>query len=139
MIHQELVTFFVLHPVNQRVLVNIVLNIHRNHKAYLGWAEGVSLVEFMYLVFARIPGESYRRRLRSLLLCLCDVFHVLINSLVCMLIPVNQDGHIRARYIRNVCKLYSCRLKVRLYESIMMHEDLIIHTDVSMIWYTFGM
>ena len=29
-----------------------------------------------------MPGESYRRRLRSLLLC-CDVFRALINSLVC--------------------------------------------------------
>ena len=28
----------------------------------------------MYLVFTRMPGESYRRRLRCLLLCLCDVF-----------------------------------------------------------------
>ena len=25
-------------------------------------------MEFMYLVFTRMPGESYRRRLRSLLL-----------------------------------------------------------------------
>ena len=42
------------------------------------------LVEFMYLVFTRMPGESYRRRLRSLLLCICDVFRAaLINSLVC--------------------------------------------------------
>ena len=30
--------------------------------------EEVPLVEFMYLVFTRTPGESYRRRLRSLLL-----------------------------------------------------------------------
>ena len=45
--------------------------------------EGVPLVEFMYLVFTRMPGESYRRRLWSLLLCLCDVFRALINSLVC--------------------------------------------------------
>ena len=30
----------------------------------------VPLVEFMYLVFTRMPGESYRRRLRSLLLYL---------------------------------------------------------------------
>ena len=37
----------------------------------------------MYLVFPRMPGESYRRWLRSLLLCLCDVFRSLINSLVC--------------------------------------------------------
>ena len=28
-------------------------------------------------------SESYRRRLGSLLLCLCDVFRALINSLVC--------------------------------------------------------
>ena len=31
--------------------------------------EDVPLVEFMYLVFTRMPGESYRRRLWSLLLC----------------------------------------------------------------------
>ena len=37
----------------------------------------------MYLVFTRMPGESFRRRLRSLLLYLCDVFRALINSLVC--------------------------------------------------------
>ena len=54
-----------------------------------GWGGGgsfiedVPLVEFMYLSFTRVPGESYRRRLRSLLLCLCDVFRALINSLVC--------------------------------------------------------
>ena len=30
-----------------------------------------------------MPGESYCRRLRSLLLYLCDVFWALINSLVC--------------------------------------------------------
>ena len=42
----------------------------------------VPLVECMYLVFTRMPGESYRRRLRSLL-CLYDVFRALVNSLVC--------------------------------------------------------
>ena len=31
----------------------------------------VPLVEFMHLVFTYTPCESYRRRLRSLLLCLC--------------------------------------------------------------------
>ena len=45
--------------------------------------EDAPLVQFMYLVFIRVPGESYRRRLRSLLLCLCDDFPGLINSLVC--------------------------------------------------------
>ena len=43
--------------------------------------EDVPLVEFMYLVFTRMPSESYRRRLRSLLY-LCDIFRALINSLV---------------------------------------------------------
>ena len=42
----------------------------------------VPLVEFMYLVFTSRPGESYRKRLRSLLLCVCDVFGALSNSLV---------------------------------------------------------
>ena len=44
--------------------------------------ESYRLVKFMYLVFTRKPGESYRRRLGSLLLCSCDVFRALINSLV---------------------------------------------------------
>ena len=34
-----------------------------------------------------MPGESYRRRLRSLLLYLCYVFRALINSLVCRFAP----------------------------------------------------
>ena len=37
--------------------------------------EDVPLVEFMYLVFTRMPGESYRRRLRSVV-----VFVLLISS-----------------------------------------------------------
>ena len=39
----------------------------------------------MYLVFTRMPGESSCWWLRSLLLCLCEAFQVLINSLVCWL------------------------------------------------------
>ena len=45
--------------------------------------EAVPLVEFMYLVFTHMPGEKYRRRLRSLLLYLCYVLRAQINSLVC--------------------------------------------------------
>ena len=45
--------------------------------------EDVFLVEFRCLVFTRIPVESYRRLLRSLLLYLCYVFRALINSLLC--------------------------------------------------------
>ena len=44
--------------------------------------EDALLVEFMYLVFTRIRGESYRRLLRSLLLYLCYVFRALTNSFV---------------------------------------------------------
>ena len=36
----------------------------------------------MYLVFTCMPDESYRRRLRSLMLYLCYVFRTLINALV---------------------------------------------------------
>ena len=45
--------------------------------------EDVPLVEFMYFVFTRMPGESYRSRLWSLLLYLRYVFPALVNSLVC--------------------------------------------------------
>ena len=44
--------------------------------------KNVPLVEFMYLVFTRKQRKNYRRRLLSLL-CLCDAFRELINSLVC--------------------------------------------------------
>ena len=46
-------------------------------------SEDVPLVKFVYLVFTRMPGESYRRRLGSLLLYLRYVFRALINSFVC--------------------------------------------------------
>ena len=45
--------------------------------------EDIPMAEFMYLVFTRMQGKSYRRRLRSLLLYLCYAFRALINSLVC--------------------------------------------------------
>ena len=44
---------------------------------------GVMYLEFMYIVFTRMPGDTYRRRLRSLLLYLYCVFRALVNSLVC--------------------------------------------------------
>ena len=40
----------------------------------------------MYLVFTRTTGESYRRRLRSLLLYLCDVSRALIKSFVWLIL-----------------------------------------------------
>ena len=47
------------------------------------WKHWVPLVDFMSLVFTCMPGESYCRWLRSLLLYLCYIFQVLINALVC--------------------------------------------------------
>ena len=51
--------------------------------------EAVALVEFMYLVFTRIPGEHYHRQPRSLLLCLCNSFRALI---LCLLILHRHSG-----------------------------------------------
>ena len=42
-----------------------------------GWI----FAKFMYLVFTRMPCESNRRQLRSLLLCLCEVFRAPIDLL----------------------------------------------------------
>ena len=56
--------------------------------------QDVPLVKFMHLVFTRVPRESYRRRLRSLLLYLCCIFRaLLINSQVCGFskIPVSES------------------------------------------------
>ena len=41
--------------------------------SYTNCCEDVPLVEFMFLVFTRMPGESYLRRLRSLLLYLSQL------------------------------------------------------------------
>ena len=47
-------------------------------------------MKFMYLVFTRMPGESYRRRLGSLLMCLfralIELPRVLVHS-----VPVTED------------------------------------------------
>ena len=52
-----------------------------NQFVYMYKSEEVPLVEFMYLVCTHMP-RSYFRQLRSLLLCLSDIFWVLINSVV---------------------------------------------------------
>ena len=46
------------------------------------WFKAVPLVEFIYLVFTRMPGERCRRA-TQVFVCLCYVFQALINSLVC--------------------------------------------------------
>ena len=52
---------------NTQTLIQSYSAIHFLSAMYLWWS-------FMYLVFTRIPGKSYRRRLRSLLLYLGCVF-----------------------------------------------------------------
>ena len=49
-------------------------------------------MEIMYLIFGRMPGESSCRRLRSLLLCLYDVFRALINSRVVFILESFEIG-----------------------------------------------
>ena len=62
-------------------LGSYLLQHHCLHAFYMNLKqnEDVPLVEFMYLVYTRIPGESYRRRLRSLLLYLCWVYRALFS------------------------------------------------------------
>ena len=62
-----------------------------------------AVVECMYLVFTHMLGESYCRRLRSFLLRLCDIFRVLVNSLVCWC------SKIGVRCLCFVVVLYLCR------------------------------
>ena len=59
--------------------------VHKLHQRYIfdDVFEDVPMVEFMYLAFTCMPGKSFCKRLRSLLLYLCYKFQAVINSLVC--------------------------------------------------------
>ena len=64
--------------------------VYKLHQSHIPWwsscalyvSEDVPLVEVMYPAFTRMPCESYHEQL-WFLLCLCDIFWALINSLVC--------------------------------------------------------
>ena len=62
---------------------NYKVHVYKLHQKYIlikiGKEVPLSTFEFVHLVFALMLGESYHRWPRSLLLCLCDVFRVLIN------------------------------------------------------------
>ena len=60
----------------------------------------------MYLVFTRMPGENYRRWLMSLL-CFCDVFRALVNSLVCWFIMFYFFMFVSSRNIMPIKILHS--------------------------------
>ena len=60
----------------------------------------------MYIVFACMPDESYRRRLRSFLLYLRYVFRTVINSLVCRFIVKRQGPMVGAsRVYQNIISI----------------------------------
>ena len=58
-------------------------------------------MEFMYLVFTRMPGVSYRRRLGSLLLCLFGVFLVLIDSRMCCMLLLHEYNYYKEIQLKN--------------------------------------
>ena len=98
------------------------------------------LVEFIYLVFTRMSGESYRRRFRSLL-CLCDVFRALINSLVCWLCT-NALGLILSQIVTHELISILQRSLSKLEASISFQNGQIsdhsVVTDVGMWWLLLG-
>ena len=65
-----------------RGLLSFGVSVTVYHGFYLSFCKlSFTLLEFMYLVFTRMPGESCRRRLGSLLLYLCDVLRAVITPL----------------------------------------------------------
>ena len=77
MIHINLNMIFYTH-LQHRPTKTIYIN-YCTYLYFIGTSEDVPVVEFMYLVFVRMAGESYGRRLRSLLLYLRYVFRELIS------------------------------------------------------------
>ena len=66
--------------IDMRLLTVVIKRLLYNFTVLLN-LEDVPQVEFMFLVFTGMPGESYRRQLRSLLLYSRYVFRALINFL----------------------------------------------------------
>ena len=70
--------YLILHPISRLYGIGFLLVcfvwifLGKVPRMYLWWS-----------LCTRIPGESYRRRFRFLLLYLCYVFRALINSFVC--------------------------------------------------------
>ena len=93
-------------------------------------------------VFTRMPGESYRRRLGSLLLCLCDVSRalVLINSLMCWFCTSVLGlvlFEILAFESEYVCSAPPTRIEsLRRAKSVQLSEDLCSHTVFAKTRYT---
>ena len=61
-----------VHKLHQRyILKEVHTSKYKEHK--LHHVHVITISSGVYLVFTRMRGKSHRRRLRSLLLCLCDV------------------------------------------------------------------
>ena len=80
------------------------------------FSEDVPLVEFMYLVFTRMPGESYRRRVGTLFLCLCDVFRALMTPLV--LILHERSWPRTVGWEASVCKCFPTSVHTAILSSV---------------------
>ena len=65
----------------------------------------------MYLVLTCMPSEGYFRQCMSLLLCLCDIFQVLINSLFVEIKTKPSREQEKERWMKCVglTKLVQCR------------------------------
>ena len=65
----------------------------------------------MYLVLTCMPSEGYCRQFMFLLLCLCDIFQVLINSLFVEMKTKPSREQEKERWMKFVglSKLVQCR------------------------------
>ena len=80
-------TFSILkdsHQLGLEIVLHALTVTPATNSAFPMFTPPVPLLLFVCLVFTCMPGESYHRWLRSLL-CLCDSFWALINSLICWL------------------------------------------------------
>ena len=86
-------------PKQIRTEVQPLLTSLTDRPNWLPWGYTSGGAGLCTLYFARLPGESYRRRLRSVL-CLCDVFRALITPLfvescvlfVCLFVCLTRRG-----------------------------------------------
>ena len=84
----------------------------------------------IYINSTRSTGESYRRRLRSLLLCLCDVFQVLTSPCVYNLTshlqqfqlePQSQPFHLASSVCTVQCTAHFLESYHRQLRSLLLH------------------
>ena len=100
--------------------------------------EDVPLLEFMYFVFTRMPGESYRRRL-GLCCCTWYIFRAMINSLVWwfserIIISCSLDRWMHTVWIHPPKKNKKTNNKKNFLwfmETVLWHRSLMKHSNCS--------